>query len=92
MDSVYCNDCRYFDLQNNSFQLGICKRYPAYQNRSPKEWCGEFAVAVKATLALVQPAKVFSDLPDTIDNLVKDAEMAEKRKPGRPKLSRRQIP
>jgi len=47
---------------------------------------------------------VFSDLPDTIENLVAEAEKREgldiakpvdilaKRKPGRPKLSGRQIP
>ena len=90
MDKVNCSDCRHFDLQNN-FQLGLCRRYPAYVNRSPKEWCGVFAVAEKVTLALAQPVKVFSDLPDTIDNLVAMAELTEKRKPGRPKLSRRQI-
>ena len=67
-------------------------------NRHQNEWCGEFrfhferdAVAEQVTLALAQPVKVFSDLPDTIDNLVAIAEETEKRKPGRPKLSRRQV-
>jgi hypothetical protein len=49
--------------------------------------------------------RVHKDLPDTIENLVKEAEIKEKfdqipvvdipevkRKPGRPKLSGRQIP
>jgi len=36
-----CRECRnYFD--NNSI-LGLCRRFPTYQNRSPQEWCGEFS-------------------------------------------------
>ena len=36
----YCKDCKhYFDT--NSI-LGLCRRFPLYQNRSPQEWCGEF--------------------------------------------------
>ena len=90
MDKENCKLCRFFDLQNNQ-TLGQCRRYPTYMNRHQNEWCGEFAVAEQVTLALAQPVKVFSDLPDTIDNLVAIAEETEKRKPGRPKLSRRQV-
>ena len=56
------------------------------------------------TLTDTNKVRVFSDLPDTIENLVAEAERKEgldiskpvdmlaKRKPGRPKLSGRQIP
>ena len=41
MVAEYCRDCKnYFD--NNSI-LGLCRRFPTYQNRSPQEWCGEFS-------------------------------------------------
>ena len=35
-----CKDCRFYH-DNNSI-LGLCRRYPTYQNRSPQETCGEF--------------------------------------------------
>jgi hypothetical protein len=89
LDKEDCSLCRFFDLQNN-MQLGQCKRFPTYQNRSPNEWCGEFkfkfdrdAVAEKATLAPTQAVGDFS------------ADVAEARevlKPKNNKLSRRQIP
>ena len=80
MDKAYCSQCRFFDLQN-SFQLGLCKRYPSFVNRSPKESCGEFMLS--ETKIVQSEVKVFTDLPDTIDNLVAQS---EKKKPGRPKL------
>lgn len=36
----YCKECKFY-LDNNSI-LGLCRRYPTYQNRSPQEWCGEY--------------------------------------------------
>ena len=107
MAGTYCKTCRYFLIETNA-QMGSCRRYPTYQNRHSTEWCGEFlsAVAEKATLTVgsTNLPTVFSDLPDTIENLVAEAERREgldiakpidmpgKRKPGRPKLSGRQIP
>ena len=103
----HCTKCTYFLIETNA-QMGSCRRYPTYQNRHSTEWCGEFlsAVAEKATLTVgsINLPAVFSDLPDTIENLVAEAERREgldiakpvdipaKRKPGRPKLSGRQIP
>ena len=40
MASEYCKECKFY-LDNNAI-LGLCRRYPTYQNRSPQEWCGEF--------------------------------------------------
>jgi hypothetical protein len=41
----HCKDCRHYH-DNNSI-LGLCRRFPTYQNRSPNETCGEFkAIAV----------------------------------------------
>ena len=45
MATEHCKDCRHYH-DNNSI-LGLCRRYPTYQNRSPQETCGEFkAIAV----------------------------------------------
>ena len=47
----YCKDCRHYH-DNNSI-LGLCRRYPTYQNRSPNETCGEFSVKAVAELTPV---------------------------------------
>ena len=47
MATDYCKDCKHY--HDNGSILGLCRRFPVYQNRSPQEWCGEFkgiAVAV----------------------------------------------
>jgi len=36
-----CNTCRHFLDLNQA--VGVCRRFPHYQNRSPNEVCGEFA-------------------------------------------------
>ena len=41
MAGEYCRDCKNY-LDTNSI-LGLCRRFPTYQNRSPQEWCGEFS-------------------------------------------------
>ena len=40
MATEYCRDCRHY-WDTNSI-LGLCRRYPTYQNRSPQETCGEY--------------------------------------------------
>ena len=35
-----CKACDHF--QDIGHSLGICRRYPVYQNRGPNERCGEF--------------------------------------------------
>ena len=34
-----CNSCRFFSAED---RLGLCKRFPSYQNRSNQDWCGEY--------------------------------------------------
>jgi hypothetical protein len=50
----YCRDCKHY-LDNNSI-LGLCRRFPTYQNRSPQETCGEFFAKA---VAEVSPAGDF---------------------------------
>ena len=71
MATEYCRDCRHYH-DNNSI-LGLCRRYPTYQNRSPNETCGEFSVKAVAELT---PATAG-------DFLRQDAEIVQ-RKRGRP--------
>lgn len=37
-----CKACDHFVDSGHS--MGTCRRYPTYQNRSPNERCGEFAL------------------------------------------------
>lgn len=49
MATEYCRDCKHY-CDTNSI-LGLCRRYPTYQNRSPQESCGEFSVKAVAELS-----------------------------------------
>jgi len=40
MVAEHCKDCRYY--HDNGSILGLCRRFPTYQNRSPQETCGEY--------------------------------------------------
>jgi hypothetical protein len=59
-----CKACdHFFDLGHS---LGVCRRYPTFQNRSPNERCGEFtpvpyAEPVPDMLAL--PVREMTDKP-----------------------------
>lgn len=64
-----CLNCAYFLSQENDF-IGLCRRYPTYQNRHSSEWCGEFVI--------VPPNPVFEALVQDIEIAVEDAK--EKRK------------
>lgn len=86
MTTQHCKTCRYFS-QDGFRGMGLCKRYPGVQNTNESSWCGEHNPILPTTITLKH-----TDLPDTIDNLVSQAEAQEKKKPGRPKLSGRQIP
>jgi hypothetical protein len=73
-----CRECRnYFD--NNSI-LGLCRRFPTYQNRSPQEWCGEFSSKAVAEVT-PEPSGDFLPLAYTEVNKLKPKRM------GRPKKS-----
>jgi len=51
MATKHCKDCRHY--HDNGSILGLCRRYPSYQNRSPNETCGEFSVKAVAELTPV---------------------------------------
>jgi hypothetical protein len=46
-----CIDCKHY--HDNGSILGLCRRFPTYQNRSPNETCGEFSVKAVAKLTPV---------------------------------------
>jgi len=53
-----CRVCKHFlDVMQN---VGTCRRYPVYQNRSPNEVCGEF---FGKAVAEVAPTAVGDFLP-----------------------------
>lgn len=41
MDVKKCISCDHF--LDSGHNMGLCRRYPTYQSRSPNERCGEFA-------------------------------------------------
>ena len=36
-----CSSCQFFCVAFGD-RLGVCRRFPSFQNRSESEWCGEF--------------------------------------------------
>jgi len=48
-----CKICKYF--ADSGHQVGTCRRFPHYQNRSPNEYCGEFFSKLVAILEDVSP-------------------------------------
>jgi len=48
MATEHCRDCRHY--HDNGSILGLCRRYPTFQNRSPNETCGEFKAKAVAKL------------------------------------------
>lgn len=68
----YCKDCKHYTDTNSI--LGLCRRFPLYQNRSPQEWCGEFS------------ARAVADLPPYEgDFLREDFEIKQRKRGRRPK-------
>jgi hypothetical protein len=51
MATEHCRDCRHYHDTNSI--LGLCRRYPTYQNRSPQETCGEYKGEAVAKLTPV---------------------------------------
>ena len=72
MADTYCRDCRHY--HDNGSILGLCRRFPTYQNRSPNETCGEFSVKAVAEVTPVD-AGAF---------LRQDVEIKERKRMGRP--------
>ena len=75
MASEDCSCCRFFQTAFGD-RIGLCRRYPSFQNRSHTEWCGEFATKQVIALPVV-------DLPQITHYEDKPQELM--RKPGRPK-------
>ena len=71
----YCKDCRHY--HDNGSILGLCRRYPLYQNRSPNETCGEFSVKAVAELT---PTSVGDFLLDPV-----------KKRMGRPRKEAKEV-
>lgn len=48
---MQCNECKWF-VGNVNDHYGICKRYPANQNKPKNDFCGEFfnKIVIKPTL------------------------------------------
>ena len=44
-----CSSCHYF---RGTSHIGLCRRYPSFQNKSPGDWCGEYAEKKAEILAL----------------------------------------
>ena len=72
MATEYCRDCKNY-LDTNSI-LGLCRRFPTYQNRSPQEWCGEFFAKAVAELP-PEPTGDFLPLAYTEVNKLKPKRM-----------------
>ena len=85
MTAQHCKTCKYFS-QEGFREMGVCKRYPTFQNRNSTDWCGEHNLILPTTITL---PKVDLELGVVMNPAI---DQAEKKKPGRPKLSGRQIP
>jgi hypothetical protein len=68
-----CNSCIYFLYQENDF-MGLCRRFPTYQNRHGSEWCGEFVI--------VPPNPVFESMVQDIEISImsKEEDIKERKK------------
>jgi len=56
-----CLDCKHY-LDTNSI-LGLCRRFPLFQNRSPQEWCGEFTAKAVAQVTPVDAGDFLPEKP-----------------------------
>jgi len=44
-----CSSCHYF---RGTSHIGLCRRFPSFENKSPGDWCGEFAAKKVEIVAL----------------------------------------
>ena len=67
-----CKICKHF--LDSGHNVGTCRRYPIFQNRSPNELCGEFSQAVVAVeISPVLEAGAFSEAPKKRGRPAKEA-------------------
>ena len=82
MATEHCKDCRYY--HDNGSILGLCRRYPTYQNRSPNETCGEFSVKAVAELTPVNAGDFLPTLEQAIVEFDKEYAKLKPKRMGRP--------
>jgi hypothetical protein len=70
MTVANCSSCRFFN--DIGGPIGLCRRFPLFQNKSKNDWCGEFATVVK-------------EQQTEITMQVEGESEVKVRKPGRPK-------
>lgn len=51
-----CSSCRFFYVGFGD-RMGVCRRFPTFQNRAQTEWCGEFSPKMME-LAVIDPPQV----------------------------------
>lgn len=67
-----CKICKYF--LDSGHNVGTCRRYPIFQNRSPNEVCGEFFTNLVAVeISPVPEAGAFSEPPKKRGRPAKEA-------------------
>lgn len=85
-----CSSCIYFLSQENDF-IGLCRRFPTYQNRHGSEWCGEFVIVPPNPVfeALVQDIEIsfqsFDEAKEKRKKVIEEAAKTEPKPKGRPK-------
>ena len=71
----YCKECKFY-LDNNAI-LGLCRRFPVYQNRSPQETCGEYKGKAVAELTPELSGDFLPEKPKRMGRPPKAKEVAE---------------
>mgnify|MGYP003346679223 FL=1 len=80
MAEMNCSCCRFFHVGFGD-RIGVCRRFPSFQNRSMNEWCGEYSPPMIALPVIDPPqtdAKIEVVLPENTATV-------EVKRRGRPK-------
>lgn len=72
-----CSSCHYFRGAN---VIGLCRRFPAFVNKSHNDWCGEFQAKQVELIALP-----VVEMQQTDEKPVEIPTLAPKKQRGRPK-------
>ena len=85
-----CNSCIYFQIEENDF-MGVCRRFPTYQNRHGTEWCGEFVIVPPNPVfeTMVQDIEIATEIVENPKEkrrkVIEEAGKVEPKPKGRPK-------
>ena len=82
MATEYCRDCKHY-CDTNSI-LGLCRRYPTYQNRSPQETSGEYKGKAVAELTPEITGDFLPTLEQAIVEFDKEYAKLKPKRMGRP--------